>query len=122
MAAITGLLDQWVFGHDRAAMLADLIPAASAEQAAARQRQQAHLTAELARIATAQAGLFTELERLGPDTSPATQAYRQRIQARHAELHDEHARTRPSLTSWPPQRYRTRTPACWTNCLTWSAS
>ena len=97
MAAIAGFLDQWVFGHDRAAMLAAQIPAASAEQAAARQRQEAHLTAELARIATAQAGLFTELERLGADTSAATQAYRQRIQARHAELHDEHTRTQAQL-------------------------
>jgi site-specific DNA recombinase len=97
MAAITGFLDQWVFGHDRAAMLAVQIPAASAEQAAARQRQEVHLAAELARIATAQAGLFTELERLGADTSPATQAYRQRIQARHAELHDEHTRTQAQL-------------------------
>ena len=51
----------------------------------------------MARIATAQAGLFTELERLGADTSPATQAYRQRIQARHAELHDEHTRTQAQL-------------------------
>jgi hypothetical protein len=97
MAAIAGFLDQWVFGHDRAAMLADLIPAADAEQAAVRQRQHDRLTAELARIATAQAGLFTELERLGADTSPATQAYRQRIQARHAELHEEHARTQAQL-------------------------
>jgi hypothetical protein len=97
MAAIAGFLDQWVFGCDRAAMLADRIPAASAEQAAARERQKAHLTAELARIATAQAGLFTELERLGADTSPATQVYRQRIQARHAELHEEHARTQAQL-------------------------
>jgi len=97
MAAIAGFLDQHVFSHDRAAMLAGQIPATSAEQAAARERQETHLRAELARIATAQAGLFTELERLGADTSPATQAYRQRIQARHAELHDEHTRTQAQL-------------------------
>jgi len=97
MAAIAGFLDQWVFGHDRAAMLTDLIPATTAEQAAARERQQAHLNAELARVGTAQAGLLTELELLGSDTSPATQAYRQRIQARHAELHDDHARTQAQL-------------------------
>jgi hypothetical protein len=97
LAAIAGFLDQYVFGHDRAAMLAAQIPATSAEQAAARQRQHDHLTAELARIGTAQAGLFTELERLGADTSPATQAYRQRIQARHAELHDEHTSVQAQL-------------------------
>ena len=97
LAAIAGFLDQHVFSHDRAAMLAAQIPATSAEQAAARQRQETHLRAELARIATAQAGLFTELERLGADTTPATHAYRQRIQARHAELHDEHTRTQAQL-------------------------
>jgi hypothetical protein len=48
-------------------------------------------------IGTAQAGLLTELERLGADTSPATQQYRQRIQARHAELHEEHTRTQAQL-------------------------
>jgi hypothetical protein len=122
MAAIAGFLDQWVFGHDRAAMLAAQIPAASAEQAAARQRQEAHLTAELARIGTAGAGLFTELERLGADTSAATQAYRQRIQARHAELHDEHTRTQAQLDDLAAALSRTRTRPCWTNCPTWPAS
>jgi hypothetical protein len=97
MAAVAGFLGQYVFGHDRAAMLATQIPATSAEHAAARDRQHDHLTADLARITTAQEGLFTELGRLGADTSPATQAYRQRIQTRHAELHDEHTRTQAQL-------------------------
>ena len=97
MAAIAGFLDQYVFGHDRAAMLAAQIPATTAEQAAARDRQHNRLTAELARITTAQAGLLTELERLGADTSPATQAYRERIRTRHAELHGEHTRTQAQL-------------------------
>ena len=97
MAGIAGFLGQWVFGPDRAAMLAALIPATSAEQAAARQSQHDRLAAELARIATAQAGLLTELERLGADTSPATQEYRQRIQARTAELRDERISTQAQL-------------------------
>jgi len=65
--------------------------------ARARARQEAHLHAELARIATAQVVLLTELEQLGADTSHATQAYRARICCRHAELHDEHTRTRAQL-------------------------
>ena len=97
MAGIAGFLDQYVFGHDRAAMLADQIPATDADQAAARDRQETHLRAELARITTAQAGLLTELEQLGADTSPATQAYRERIRTRHAQLHDEHTRTLAQL-------------------------
>jgi hypothetical protein len=118
VAGIAGFLDQWVFGHDRAAMLATQIPAASAGQAAALQRQHDRLDAELARIAAARAGLFTELERLGPDTSPATQAYRQRIQARHADLHDEHTRTQAQLDDLDAAATPTRTPPCSTNCPT----
>ena len=38
MTAIAAFLDQYVFGHDRAAMLAAQIPATSAEHAAPRQR------------------------------------------------------------------------------------
>jgi site-specific DNA recombinase len=92
-----GFLDQYVLGHDRAAMLADQIPATDAEHAAAREREEARLRAELARITTAQDGLLTELEQLGADTSPATQAYRERIRTRHADLHDQHTRTQAQL-------------------------
>jgi hypothetical protein len=84
-------MGQYVFSHDRAAMLADRIPATGAEQAAARERQEAQLRAELARIDTAQAGLLAGLEQLGADTSPAAKAYRERTFTRHAELHDQHA-------------------------------
>lgn len=70
-------------------MLAATLPANDAEHAAARQRDEARLRAELARIDTAQAGLMTALEQLGADTSPQAQAYRQRHFARDAELHDE---------------------------------
>jgi len=46
---------------------------------AADEGQHDRLNAELAR--TAQAGLLTELGRLGADTSPASQAYRERIRS-----------------------------------------
>ena len=97
IAAITAFLDQYVFGHDRAAMLAARIPASTAEHAAARAREHARLTAELARIDTAQAGLLTELEQLGADTSPATQAYRARIRTRHNDYHDQRTTTQTQL-------------------------
>jgi hypothetical protein len=97
MAAITTFLDQYVFGYDRAAMLTTLIPATTAEHAAARAREHARFTAELARIEIAQAGLLTELEQLGADTSPATQAYRTRIRARNSEYHDQRTATQAQL-------------------------
>jgi hypothetical protein len=67
------------------------------EHAAARARQETRLRGELDRIDTAAAGLMTELARLGTDTSPASQAYRQRIQAHHADLHDQHTATQAQL-------------------------
>jgi hypothetical protein len=97
ITAITDFLDQYVFSYDRAAMLADRIPATTAEHAAARAREHARLTADLARIDTAQNGLFTELEQLGSDTSPATQAYRARIRARHSDYHDQRTTTQTQL-------------------------
>jgi hypothetical protein len=69
--------------------------------AQARARAEQHLRAELARITTAERGLISELEHLGPDDTPAAQAYRQRIRARNAELYDE--RTRTETTPTPPQ-------------------
>ncbi|MBV9380271.1 MAG: recombinase family protein, partial [Streptosporangiaceae bacterium] len=72
LAAITGdFLAKYVFGHDRAAMLAATLPATTAALDTQRQARAAALRKELARIDTAQAGLLTELEELGPDTSGA---------------------------------------------------
>jgi hypothetical protein len=121
IAAITAFLDQYVFGYDRAAMLAARIPASTAEHAAARAREHARLTAELARIDTAQAGLFTELEQLGADTSPATQAYRGRIRARHSDYHDQRTTHHPDPARRPHRRRHPQptTPPCSTNYPTW---
>jgi hypothetical protein len=91
MAGLTHFMDQHAFGPDRAALLAALIPTTTAEHAAARARQEDQLRTELDRINAAQAGLMTELARLGTDTRPATNAYRERIQDHHAELHDQRA-------------------------------
>jgi hypothetical protein len=97
IAGITAFLDQYVFGYDRAAMLKDRIPVTTAEHAAARAREHARLTAELDRITTAQDGLLTELEQLGGDKSPATQAYRERIRARNNDYHDQRTTTQAQL-------------------------
>jgi len=90
--------DRYVFGHDRAELLAAQIPATAAGQAEARARQEAHLRAELARIEVAEAGLITELQELGSDTSPAAQAYRARIRARNADLYNERTSIEAKLT------------------------
>jgi len=93
MAAISGFFDTYVFGHDRAGLLAAQLPATDAGRAEARTRHQAHLRAELARIDTAERGLISELEQPADPADPATQAYRARIRARFADLYAE--RTTP---------------------------
>jgi hypothetical protein len=98
ISAIGSFLDDYVFGHDRAAHLAALIPATDTDAASRRDARAAELRAELARIETAQSGLLTELEDLGPDTSPAATAYRQRIRTRNAQLHDQRTRAETQLT------------------------
>jgi site-specific DNA recombinase len=97
--AVGTFLDDYLFGHDRATRLAAQIPASASDQAARRDDQARALRAELARIDTAQAGLITELEQLGADTMPATTAYRQRIRARNAQLHDQRTHAETQLTA-----------------------
>ena len=97
-ALSTEFFDRYVFGHDRAELLAAQIPATAAGQAEARTRQDKHLRAELARIEVAEAGLITELQELGRDTSPAAQAYRARIRARNADLYNERTGIEAKLT------------------------
>jgi site-specific DNA recombinase len=97
MAALGTFFDQYIFGHDRAALLNAQLPATTAEHAQARHRQQTHLTAELARIDTAERALISELEQPADPADPATQAYRARIRARFADLYAERTRTEAAL-------------------------
>jgi hypothetical protein len=97
MTAIATFFDQYVFGHDRAALLAAQLPATSAEHAQAQARHHAHLTAELARIDTAERGLISELEQPADPADPASQAYRARIRARFADLYAERTRIEATL-------------------------
>jgi hypothetical protein len=64
---IAGVLDQRVFGPDRAAMLTAQLPATAAEKTADRDRQAAALRRQLKKIETSQAALMTELEETGAD-------------------------------------------------------
>ena len=99
MTALAQFLDQYVFGPDRAALLAVHIPATAAEHAETQARQVAHLRTELARIDTAERGLISELEQQADPGDPAAQAYRARIRARYAELYDERTRAEAKLTA-----------------------
>jgi len=99
LAGLSQFLDQYVFGHDRAALLADLLPATDAEHAARQAKDTARLRTELARIDTAERALITELEQPAEPGDPAAQAYRARIRERFTELYAQRTTTEASLAA-----------------------
>lgn len=110
IGAIAGFLDQYLFGHDRAALLATQLPATTAEHATARERQARHLHVELARIDTAERPDQRARSPADP-ADPATQAYRTRIRARFADLYTERTRTETQLAELQATAPPTTTPA-----------
>jgi DNA invertase Pin-like site-specific DNA recombinase len=99
ITALAGFFDQYIFGHDRAALLAAQLPATAAGHAEAQARQAAHLQTQLRRIDTAERGLISELEAPADPADPAAAAYRARIRARYAELYAERTSTETQLAA-----------------------
>ncbi len=89
--ALGRFMDDYLLGHDRAAMLDIQLPAGAAEEAERRDRQAAALREKLARIQTAQKGLLAQTEQLGDDRSPAANAYRDRIREQFTDRYNEQA-------------------------------
>lgn len=108
---IAGVLDQRVFGPDRAAMLTAQLPATAAAKTADRDRQAAALRRQLKKIDTSQAALMTELEETGAD--PAAAEYRQRIRSRYRDRAAERATCEQQLTELETQPPPPTTPPCW---------
>jgi hypothetical protein len=96
-AALARFADTYLLGSDRAAMLQVQLPAGTAEQAERRDRRAAALRDKLARIESAQKGLMTQTEQLGDDTSPAANAYRDRIREQFTERYNEHTAVKAEL-------------------------
>jgi DNA invertase Pin-like site-specific DNA recombinase len=90
-AAAASFFTQYVFGPDRAAMLAAQLPADAEHEAAQRQLQARRLDKRLAQIELAQQALITELETPTDPGDPAALALRERVRARYRELHGERA-------------------------------
>jgi len=98
---IAGVLDERVFGRDRAAMLTAQLPATAAEKTADRDRRAAALRRHLKKIETSQAALMTELEETGAD--PTAADYRQRIRTRYRERAAERTAAEQQLTELETQ-------------------
>ncbi len=99
MTALATFFDQYVFGHDRAALLAAQLPATAAGHAEQQARLQAHLRAELARIDVAERALIDELEKPADPANPAARAYRDRIRERFAERYAERTKIEAQLAT-----------------------
>ena len=95
--ALAGFMDDYLLGHDRAAMLQVQLPAGAADQAGRRDRQAAALRRKLAKIETAQKGLMTQTEQLGDDKTPAACALRDRIREQFTERYNEHTAVKAEL-------------------------
>jgi len=88
-----------LFGPDRAAMLADSLPANAAQQAAQRDKQAARLRKQLRRIEAAQDSHIRELDEPTDPNDPTARAWRARIRQRFTELETERTHTAAQLAA-----------------------
>jgi hypothetical protein len=100
-----------VFGPDRAALLAEQLPANDAQQTARRDKQAGRLRKRLRRAETAQDALIHELETPTDPHDPAARALRNRIRARFTELETERETLTRQLTDLTTQHTDDNDPA-----------
>lgn len=102
---ITGLLS-----HDRAAMLAGILPATQDEHDQQSDARAEELRKQIAQNETAQHGLITQLERLGSDTTPAADAMRQRITDQFTDRYNQARELQAQLDQIQAARPATQDP------------
>jgi hypothetical protein len=88
-AALSGFLDQYAFGYDRAAQLARLIPATQAEQDQADTARAETLTRQLRQADAALEGITAEIGQLAGKTDPVSVAIRDRLTAQFSDRYDQ---------------------------------
>ena len=110
-AALARFADTYLLGSDRTAMLQVQLPAGTAEQAERRDRRAQVLRDKLTRIESAQKGLMIQTEQLGDDTSPAANAYRDRIREQFTERYNEHTAVKAELEALTASLPATNDPA-----------
>ena len=102
LAAVIRFYADRVFGPDRAALLAAILPVTAAAQAARTTARAKVLRKKLAKIDVAETALISELE------TPAAQALRNRIRARFTELDAERSSINTDLAALEATARRTR--------------
>jgi DNA invertase Pin-like site-specific DNA recombinase len=106
-AGLAAFMDDYLLGHDRAAMLANILPATAAGQASRDQARADALRKKIAQADTAIGGLIAQLEQLGDSKAPADVAYRDRIRDQFTARYDERTAAETELR----QLEQTRPPA-----------
>jgi hypothetical protein len=97
--AITGFYAERVFGPDRAALLAAIVPVTTAAKIARTTARTKALRKKLDKIDVAETALITELESPADPDNPAAQALRNRIRARFTELYAERTSIQTDLAA-----------------------
>jgi len=88
-AKLSEFFDDYALGHDRAARLAELIPASQAQQDDLDNARAQTLTRKLTQVETALNGIAAELGQLAGKTDKTSQAIRDRLTAQFSQRDDE---------------------------------
>ncbi|MDX6395341.1 MAG: hypothetical protein QOJ73_6404, partial [Streptosporangiaceae bacterium] len=114
LAIVHQMFRERIFGPERAALLAELIPANAAAEAAHRDKQETALRKRLRQIDAAENAQAREIEALahvGDPHSRAVTAMRTRHLARFTELEDERAQADAQLTALAKTTHDTPDPS-----------
>ena len=112
LTALGQFFDTYVFGYDRASLLATLLPATDADHAETQARHAARLRTELARIDTAERGLISELEQPADPGDPAARPTGPASANASPSCTPSAPAPRPGSPSSRPPPRTTTTPAC----------
>ena len=112
LAALTQFFDERIFGPERARLLATLLPAGAADDAARKDKQSAKLRRRLGQIDAAEHGHMTEMEALATTSGhpQALAAMRRRHLERFTELETERDTIDAELTTLAAQPAQTLSP------------
>jgi site-specific DNA recombinase len=95
--ALSEFLDQYAFGYDRAAQLADLIPVTQDQQDTRDHAKTKTLERQLKKAEAALDGTAKEIGILSGRTDPASKAIRERLHQQFSDHYDQAARLRDEL-------------------------